>query len=81
MMKPTRMIVSIVLVASMAMSLISALIFGSKLLVIIFTAIQFCSLVWYVLSYIPYGRQMCTNCLKSCCCGAGEGDDKSESII
>ncbi len=67
----------------MVMTLVSAIVFNSKLLVIICTSIQFCSLVWYVLSYIPHGRALCKNCLKSCCCGDEEegGDEKKELIV
>ena len=73
MLDPKRALVSVIFVASMAMTLVSAIVLNSKLLVIISTAVQFCALTWYVLSYIPYGRQMCMKCIKSCCCG-----DKSE---
>jgi len=33
---------------------------------------QFCALVWYSASYIPYGRDILVSCLKNacgCCCG------------
>jgi len=66
---PTRLVVSIILVVSIVMTLISALLISSKLLTIIFIIIQFISLTWYVLSYIPYGREFCTKCMKQCCCG------------
>ncbi|GMI13514.1 hypothetical protein TrVE_jg11287 [Triparma verrucosa] len=37
---------------------------------------QFCALLWYTLSYIPYGRTMATACLKkNClCCEMEEGE-------
>ena len=80
MLDPKRATVSLVFIASMVMTLVSALVLKSNILVIVCTAIQFCSLVWYVLSYIPYGRQYCMKCIKSCCCGAEEGE-MSEPIV
>jgi hypothetical protein len=81
MLEPKRAIVSLVFLISMASTLVFAIVFSSKLLTIISTAVQFCALVWYVLTYIPYGRKFCMNCLKSCCCGANEEDEKSAPIV
>lgn len=80
MLDPKRATVSIIFVSSMAMTLVSALVIKSNIMVICFTAVQFCSLVWYVLSYIPYGRQYCMKCLKSCCCG-GEETEMEAPIV
>lgn len=80
MLKPVRATISIIFVSSMIMTLVSALIIQSKLLIIIFVVVQFCSLFWYVMSYIPYGRQFCIKCMKSLCCGDKE-DEKEENIL
>jgi len=80
MLDPKRAIISIIFVVSMACTLVFAFFLDSKILIIISICVQFSSLVWYVLSYIPYGRQMCKKCLKACCCG-GDSDEKSSPII
>ena len=60
MMKPYRAVIGIVLS-------------DSSIVVFILAACQFCAMVWYALSYIPFGRKFCGACLKSCCCGQNEG--------
>ena len=38
-------------------------------LLLVLVVVQFCSMIWYTLSYIPYGRSMAKNCVKkNCCC-------------
>ena len=59
-----RMITSLVFVGSMIMTFISIYFFHSNLLTLLFVIIQFCSYIWYVLSYFPYGREMAMNCIK-----------------
>jgi hypothetical protein len=61
---PSRMWTSIIFIGSMVMTLVSVYTFHSRILTIIFVIIQFCAYVWYVLSYIPYGRDMCRRCLR-----------------
>jgi hypothetical protein len=78
MLKPVRATVSLIFIGSMIMTLVSAFFF-SKILTVIFVVVQFCALVWYVLSYIPYGRECCKKCLKSCCCD--DSDEKQDPII
>jgi len=68
MVKPVRLIASLIFVSSMIMTFVAIFVFENSILVIIFVIVQFCALVWYVLSYIPFGRKMCTMCMKSCCC-------------
>ncbi len=31
--------------------------------------VQYVSIIWYTLSYIPFARQWASTCLKNCCCG------------
>lgn len=46
------------------MTLVSVYFFKSALLTILCVVVQFCSYVWYVLSYIPYGRDIAGRMLK-----------------
>lgn len=71
MLNPVRATISILLVVSMVLCVIFALLGFSKIIVLVGVIIQFCCLIWYVLSYIPYGRDFCFNCLKRCCCEKG----------
>ncbi|EFN56579.1 hypothetical protein CHLNCDRAFT_144275 [Chlorella variabilis] len=51
-----RWISTAVYLTSLVLTMVSALVFHSVLLCIVFIVIQFCALVWYALSYIPYGQ-------------------------
>ena len=62
---PTRWLAALVYLGAIAGTLVSALVLDSGILVIVFIIVQFCAEVWYVLSYIPYGRRLCTTCLQS----------------
>lgn len=55
---PKRRTASILFVVSMIMTLVCVYVIKSALLSIVFIIIQFGSYVWYVLSYIPYGREI-----------------------
>ncbi len=79
MLKPTRFVVSLIFLCSMIGTLINSFIIQSWILMIILICTQFCSLIWYTLSYIPGGRTFCTKCLKAICCN--KSSDKEESII
>ena len=80
MMKKTRMLISIVLLAS----LIATIIFGGflydkdkkwhKLLIIVLMIIQEVSLFWYSLSFIPFGRTIFKKIFCKVCCPSDEGD-------
>ena len=50
----------------MVMTFVSIFLIKSKLLVLIFIIAQFLSYIWYVLSYIPWGRELCSACVKKC---------------
>ena len=43
---------------TMVLTLVSALVFHSMLLCMLFIVIQFAALVWYCASYIPFAQQM-----------------------
>ena len=65
MMKPERKLTSIILFISMFLCLILAFTGVSKLIIMIFIIVQFISLLWYVLSYIPGAQKLCSSCIKS----------------
>ncbi|EGD78752.1 hypothetical protein PTSG_01730, partial [Salpingoeca rosetta] len=66
MFKETRWIATCVMLASIAMTLVSAIVWKSVALAIIFAFIQFLAFFWYCLSYIPYARAVARNCMGSC---------------
>jgi hypothetical protein len=71
MMKPARMVVSIIYILAMAATLTTALLGMSALLVLACILVQFCAFVWYVATYIPYGTKCLKMCLKK---SVGAGD-------
>ena len=64
MMKPERKLTSYVLFLSMILSLVLAFTGISKFIIMITIIIQFLSLIWYVLSYIPGAQKLCSACIK-----------------
>lgn len=52
----SRVTATILYMASMILTLVAAIRFGSLMMVIFFTCIQVVAFVWYVLSYIPFAR-------------------------
>jgi len=69
MVQPTRLIASLVFVASFAVTLVIVFFVSGALRYLIFVSavIEVCAFVWYVFSYIPYGRECLANCCKTCC--------------
>lgn len=61
----SRKYTSMVFAGSLVLTLISYYLLKSNLLTFIFLLIQFFSYIWYVLSYIPYGRDLVLNCIKN----------------
>ena len=61
-----RRLTSIVFLASIVMTLVSALMFKNAWLVLLFMILQYTSFFWYSLSYIPYGRNIFCKCFKNC---------------
>lgn len=81
MLNPVRATVSFVLLGSMVSCLLLALLGFSKLIVLISIGVQFCALIWYVLSYIPYGRTYCGKCIKGCLFGAKEESSSYSEMV
>jgi uncharacterized membrane protein len=62
MFEETRWIATSVYLFSMIMTLVAAFAIKEGWVVIIFCLIQYCAMIWYGLSYIPYARTMVKNC-------------------
>ena len=59
-----RMWTSITFVLSMLLTFVSIYLIKSNLLTLLFVIIQFSAYIWYVLSYLPYGREIAMKCVK-----------------
>jgi uncharacterized membrane protein HdeD (DUF308 family) len=60
-----RYIATIVFLLSLIGTFVVAFAFHNALLSLICVIIQSCAYTWYVLSYIPFGRDMCWSCVKN----------------
>lgn len=67
MFKGTRIIATVVLIISLALTLMAALWWNNGMLALIFCLVQFVAFAWYSLSYIPFARdavkKTCSACL------------------
>lgn len=80
--KDGRRFISVIYVLSLIVSLVVCFITFPKdlralqgTIIILLLIIQFCSMIWYSLSYIPYGRATAKSCcLKNCSCCMEEVD-------
>ena len=85
MMKKTRIVVSLVFVFSLIGTIVFAVGFYDedvkwhKLMIILLMIIQACSLFWYTLSYIPFGRKIFKKICFKCCCDDDEGNSSGGS--
>lgn len=61
----TRIIATCVVLLFLVLTLCSALLWHSTVLAVLFCLLQFVALIWYGLTYIPYARDVVTNCLCS----------------
>ena len=69
MMEETRFIATCVYGVAMVCTLIAAFAVKSPALVIICSFIQYCAMIWYGLSYIPFARNIVKGCLKGAVSG------------
>lgn len=68
MVKPTRLITTIVLVLLIIATIVCAFVWSDKTFLILVLGIcQFLAMIWYNLSFIPYGRSLVKKCFKKCC--------------
>ena len=72
MFKSHRFAATATYIVCIVMTLVSALRYGNLLLTLIFLIMQMCALVWYCLTYIPFGQRMLKSCLGSCVGGIDE---------
>ncbi|CAG0917401.1 unnamed protein product [Notodromas monacha] len=61
----TRIIATAVMVLSVLLTLLAAFHWKKRALCLLFVIMQFCAMLWYSLSFIPYAR----NAVKSCLSG------------
>lgn len=61
-----RVVATIVYLAALVATLVVAIKTGSTIGVLCLIAIQFCALVWYTASYIPFARDALKKMLTSC---------------
>lgn len=63
---PTRRSATLLYLATMVLTLVVAVTFKSPFLCILCGILQFAALVWYSLSYVPYGREMVKGLFGGC---------------
>jgi hypothetical protein len=64
MVDPERRICTMIFVAALIGTVVSALVFHSRLLVLLFLIIQIPAYIWYCASYIPFARDCIKGCLR-----------------
>jgi len=72
MLEPVRITSTIFFFGALIVTILSQLLFKMWIISVICIAVQFSALTWYVLSYIPYGRESVWSCIKNCCKGSSE---------
>jgi len=60
------------MIATLVVAFVPMDIGASLPLLLVLIIVQFCCMVWYTLSYIPYGRTTAKTCMRNTCCGTGE---------
>jgi len=60
MIKPVRVVASVVFIVSVILVLVGAFALNSGILCLVFVIIEFLAYTWYTLSYIPYARAAVT---------------------
>ncbi|KAJ9466148.1 putative vesicle transport protein SFT2B-like [Diplonema papillatum] len=66
-----RRVTSSVYLLSMIGTIVVAVLTHKVLLAVLLCIIQYCALIWYGLSYIPYGRDIALKIMKGCDCCPG----------
>jgi len=67
MFKPIRAGATIIYLATIVTTLVFAFVLQSAPLVLFSLAIQFCAMIWYTASYVPYGRKMIKKMIGGVC--------------
>jgi hypothetical protein len=63
---PTRWIATALMLTFLVLTLVCAIAFEKKGLTILFCILQFCSMTWYSISYIPYARDAVMKGVNGC---------------
>jgi len=70
MMRPVRLIATIIFLLALGITLWLALTGKSFVFIVIMVIVQFCAFVWYVASYLPFAQQtikyVCGSCAEAC---------------
>mmetsp|Transcript_9601 Transcript_9601/g.24456 ORF Transcript_9601/g.24456 Transcript_9601/m.24456 type:complete len:176 (+) Transcript_9601:356-883(+) len=61
-----RWVATLLYLGALIGTLVSAIYYQSALLTLIFICLQFCAMIWYSISYIPYARQVIMKMLGAC---------------
>lgn len=72
MFKAHRIVATVVYLCSIGFTLYAALHLNSLILTLIFLLVQICALIWYCLTYVPFGQRMLKSCVGRC---MGDFDD------
>lgn len=62
-----RRVASVVFLGSLVMTLVSAIVLQKGLLTLLFIIVQVCAFMWYIASYVPWGRDCLQGCVTRCC--------------
>jgi len=62
----SRWLATCLMLFFLVLTIVSAFVWDSGLLVLIFCILQFLAMVWYSLSYIPYARDAIKKCVDGC---------------
>jgi len=62
---PIRRVAACIYFGAIIATLISALVLQKKLLTALFVVVQFAAYLWFIASYIPYGRTLLAKCCAS----------------
>uniref|UniRef100_A0A0D6R8J0 Vesicle transport protein n=1 Tax=Araucaria cunninghamii TaxID=56994 RepID=A0A0D6R8J0_ARACU len=63
---PVRVVASAIFIGSIVIALFCALYIHNKLLTLLAIIVEFCALLWYSLSYIPFARSAARKFMGSC---------------
>merc|ERR1711904_60641 len=66
MFKAHRLLATCTYLVSIVFTLVAALKYNNLILTLIFLLVQICALVWYCLTYIPFGQRMLKSCVGRC---------------
>ncbi|XP_055026184.1 vesicle transport protein SFT2A [Misgurnus anguillicaudatus] len=66
MFEPTRLLATIMVLLFLVLTLCAVFWWNKKGLAIFFCILQFLSMTWYSISYIPYAREAVMKCFTSC---------------